>query len=338
MSNENSQDKIDDKKTEQRQPETGAETNARADANRGISDYTEQVKTHRAEKKISGNSGATGQLKDDSGKGLASAKDLLGDDAHGLTKNEKQAAILAQIERDGYIVGQKGENNDLLAQAHKDDPLTKLKNKFEHPGRNNPDAAVDYPAAKEAYQRFDLEKYGVDKALIPGIIRNEQYWLGPKDRVPDFFAEERPFLMPLKDRSWSVGPAQIQVRIMEELVEKYQDKLPEFKPSKQVVRLGGMELAQREADTAMLSFDNKNAALITGAYFANVIDRLEQGKPPCPYSPDKDNAKIRELWKQGSPESKQEALIRSFNPGSDEHVKNVLNHVREIKKTHAEAL
>lgn len=338
MSNENSQDKID-KNTEPWQPENAAEANARADANRGISDYTEQVKTHRAEKKISGNSGATGQLKDDSGKGLASAKELLGDDAHGLAKKEKQAAILAQIAHDGYIVGQRTANDELLAQGHKDDPLTKLKNKFEHPGRNNPDAGVDYASAKDGYQRFDLQKFDVDKALIPAIIRNEQYWLGLKDRVPDLIAEDRPFMLSPTDKSWSVGVAQIQIRIMEELASKYKDKLPEFQqPARQAISLGGLDMGEREADVAMLSSNKKRAALITGAYFANVIDQLEKGKPPCPYSPREDNAKIAELWKQGTKESKLEALIRSFNPGSDEHVKNVLNHMREIRKTHSQDL
>lgn len=331
MSHENSQDSGD--KTENRQPEKGADA-ARTDANRGLNDYTEQVKAHRAEKKISGNSGATGQLQDGSGKGLASAKELLGDDAHGLTRREKQAALLAQIEREGYIVGQKSDTQEQLAQAPKDDPLTKLKNKFEHPGRNNPDAQVDYAAAKDGYQRFDLQKYEVDKALIPAIIRNEQYWLGLKDRVPDLVAEERPLLPPV-DKKWSVGPAQIQIRIMEELATKYKDKLPEFQqPARQAISLGGMNMGEREADVAMLASDKKRAALITSAYFANVIDQLENGKPPCPYSPPQDNAKIAELWKQGTKESRTEALVRSFNPGSDEHVKNVLNHMREIRKSH----
>lgn len=334
MAHDKSQDSSDN--TENRQPEKGSDT-ARADANRGLDDYTEEIKAHRAEKKISGNSGATGQLQDGNGKGLASAKDLLGDDAHGLTKREKQAAVLAQFEREGYIVGQKTgeEEQKQLVQAPKDDPLTTLKNKIEHPGRNNPDAKVDYAAAKDGYQRFDLQKYDVDKALIPAIIRNEQYWLGMKDRVPDLIAEERPLVPPL-DKKWSVGVAQIQVRIMEELATKYKDKLPEFQmPVTQAISLGGMNMGERQADVAMLSSDPQHAALITSAYFANVIDQLEKGKPPCLYSPPQDNAKIAELWKQGTKEARTEALIRSFNPGSEEHVKNVLNHMNQIRKTHS---
>jgi hypothetical protein len=90
---------------------------AQGEATNATESYTEQVKAHRIEKKLSGNSGATGQLPDKDGKGLASAKDLLGDDAHGLSKSEKQAALLAQIERDGYIVGKAQDKPVLIAQA-----------------------------------------------------------------------------------------------------------------------------------------------------------------------------------------------------------------------------
>lgn len=86
---------------------------------------------------------------------------------------------------------------DLIAQAQvqKDDPLTKLKNKFEHPGRNNPDSGIDYAAAQDGYNRFALQKYGVDRALVPAIIRNEQYWLGPKDGIQEWVIADRPFQM-----------------------------------------------------------------------------------------------------------------------------------------------
>lgn len=86
----------------------------------------------------------------------------------------------------------------------------------------------------------------------------------------------------------------------------------------------------------MLSQNKKNAALITAAYFANVIEKLETGQPACENTSKKNNDRIAELWKANTPESRTEALIRSYNPGNgDKHVHNVLNHMKEVKKTHA---
>lgn len=337
MPNQNS-DAGGDKSNETAKPETHAELNTRADVRAGITDYTESVKTQRAERKISGVSSATGAGADKDGKGgLASAKDLLGDDAHGITKAEKQAAFMAQIARDGYIVGQKSDTILEMAQKPKDDPFTKFKNKFEHPGRNDPDAGVDYASTRDAYQRFGFEKYGIDKDLLGAVLRNEQYWLNAKDVAQDYYTEHRPFMAPLKE-SWTVGPGQVQVQIMDELVKKYADKLPEFQPTKQVMTVGGMDVAERPADVAMLSENKKNAALIVGAYFADVIDKLEKGQPPCGHGATKDeNETITNLWKTGTPEARQEALIRSFNPGDGKkHVENVLKHLAEIKK-HAQS-
>jgi hypothetical protein len=131
MSHQNS-DAGGKKPNETPKPETRAEANARADVGVGVTDYTESVKAQRAERKISGVSSATGAGADKDGKGgLASAKDLLGDDAHGITKAEKQAAFMSQIARDGYIVGQKADTISELAQKPKDDPFTKFKNTFE---------------------------------------------------------------------------------------------------------------------------------------------------------------------------------------------------------------
>lgn len=235
-------------------------------------------------------------------------------------------------------VGIKSANTELIAQAQnqKDDPLTKLKNKFEHPGRNNPDAGIDYAAAQDGYIRFDLQKYGVDRALVPSIIRNEQYWLGPKDGIQEWVTADRPFQMPVP-KNMTVGPAQMKIEIMEQLAEKYADKLPEFSlPARQAFQVGNMKLGEREADVAMLSQNKKNAALITAAYFANVIEKLESGQPACENTSKKNNDHIAELWKANTPESRTEALIRSYNPGNgDKHVHNVLNHMKEVKKTHA---
>lgn len=112
--------------------ERKAEDNERKEANNGLPEYTGKVIATRLEKKLSGHSGATGQLADKEGKGLASAKDLLGDNAHGLSKKEKQAALLAQVEKDGYIVGKAKEDQAPKGSAEDTGTVTDYK-----PKKNN---------------------------------------------------------------------------------------------------------------------------------------------------------------------------------------------------------
>lgn len=116
-----SNDGQDKQERPERQPErqTSYEKRAQGEVNANVSDYTEKVIATRLEKKLSGNSGVTGQIPDKNGKGLASAKDLLGDDAHGLSKKEKQSALLAQVEKDGYIVGKPKDEKQEAAKAER---------------------------------------------------------------------------------------------------------------------------------------------------------------------------------------------------------------------------
>lgn len=121
-----SNDAQDKQERPERQPDRQPEhvKRAQGEINANVSDYTEHVTARRLEKKLSGNSGATGQLPDQNGKGLASAQDLLGDNAHGLSKKEKQAALLAQVEKDGYIVGKPQEKTILVAEKLEEQKTT----------------------------------------------------------------------------------------------------------------------------------------------------------------------------------------------------------------------
>lgn len=104
MGNESHDKQEEAQRPGERQPEHTKQ--AQSEANAGSQNYADQVKAYRQEQKISGKSKATGAGADAYGKGgLASAKDLLGEDAHGISKKEKQTALLAQIEKDGFIVG-----------------------------------------------------------------------------------------------------------------------------------------------------------------------------------------------------------------------------------------
>jgi len=113
MSNDSKTD-ANDKSAEKQtsRSEQNVEAKQRADVNSSVTNYTDHVKSQREEPKISGRSKATGAGADAHGKGgLASAKDLLGDLAHETlakksdTTPERKAQLMAEIERDGYIVG-----------------------------------------------------------------------------------------------------------------------------------------------------------------------------------------------------------------------------------------
>lgn len=108
--------------------QTDYEKRAQGEVNANVSDYTEKVIATRLEKKLSGNSGVTGKYPDENGKGLASAKELLGDNAHGLSKKEKQAALLAQVEKDGYIVGKPQDKPILVAEKLEEQKKTEKNN------------------------------------------------------------------------------------------------------------------------------------------------------------------------------------------------------------------
>lgn len=102
-----------------------AEDQERGEINKSFEDHNAQVKAYKNEQKVSGKSKATGAGADAFGKGgLASAKDLLGDLAHNtLTKDadknsatpQRQAELLAEIKRDGYILGKSAKAQKLNA-------------------------------------------------------------------------------------------------------------------------------------------------------------------------------------------------------------------------------
>ena len=116
--NQHRQDASDSGKrteTKAERTERKAEDQERKEVAGAIQSYTDKDKASKNEQKVSGRSKATGAGADAYGRGgLASAKDLLGDLAHEtLTKDkpnstmtpERRAQVMADIERDGYIMG-----------------------------------------------------------------------------------------------------------------------------------------------------------------------------------------------------------------------------------------
>jgi hypothetical protein len=211
--------------------------------------------------------------------------------------------------------------------------------KIVHPGRVNLDAKVDYSAAREAYKMFHLDKFGIDRAIVPATIRNEQNYLGVKDtKVQDPLVEDQPDIP--KFFNWSIGPAQMKISHIEYLAEKYPDQLKQFhQPTMQAFTYGGMLVSERQATVGQQALSPRNAAFLVGAYFADKIDRLEHGKPACPDRPKAENDKIAGLWKSGDPAKRTEALIRSYNSGDGTvHVNNVDHQLKEIRRLHPDEI
>ena len=96
MANEAKEKPDESQRSAERQPEHTKQ--AQSEANAGSQSYADQVKAYRHEQKLSGKSKATGAGADAYGKGgLASAKDLLGDLAHGhpmlIADNDKPVLV-----------------------------------------------------------------------------------------------------------------------------------------------------------------------------------------------------------------------------------------------------
>ncbi|HMY52690.1 MAG TPA: hypothetical protein PL112_18080 [Candidatus Obscuribacter sp.] len=179
---------------------------AQGEAISATENYTDQVKAQNQEQKVTGKSKATGAGADASGKGgLASAKDLLGDFAHAtLTKDakktltpERKAELMAEIERDGYIVGKPQDKPVLVAQGFNiPNPVDTYKREFEHKyrGRELETINRDIPAKAwdEAYKAFpELKQLGQKDSirLMKAIIANELDHYGPEDVTQDEVAK-----------------------------------------------------------------------------------------------------------------------------------------------------
>ena len=250
------------------------EKRAQAEVNANVSDYTDKVTAIRLEKKLSGSSGVTGQQTDQNGKGLASAKELLGDAAHGLTKKEQQAALMAQIEKDGYIVGEAQDkpvsivqNWDGLKQLGMDAGELALEKAGVFVHRGNEDKYVDYKAAQEALKTAGLDKLGLPRNLIAAIMRNEQHYYKNTDADQDKQVREKGTVLKdgKEDPNASIGPAQMQIRNIKHLVDlKNADGKPEYP-----------YLQQMKDDPLRAALEPKNAALLVAAYSNEIVKDLK---------------------------------------------------------------
>lgn len=220
------------------------------------------------------------------------------------------------------------------------------------PHRGSEDKFVDYAACKQAFKAAHLDKYPhVSPELIAAAMRNEQHFYKASDAAQDSKVKETGTVKSESgkvDRTASIGPAQIQIRKIEELIHATNES---GKPK--------YEFLQHMKDAPLkTALDPKNAALLTAAYFAQSAEILKQmkidvndrtlaytwnadvfecnGKYECPSTlqmraekqlPDQIKPKRRSVW----------------NPSNDQildastHVKNVgeqMKYIRDHKLTH----
>jgi hypothetical protein len=183
------------------------------------------------------------------------------------------------------------------------------------PHRGTEDKFMDYQACKYANAAFpDLSNHigdeptQVDPHLIAAVIRNEQYFYkNLLDTGPDHVVNSL--------GHWAygghetIGPAQVRVSTINHLAEKYSEILGPVKTS------------------VISAEDIHRAPFFVGAYFAEVIQGIEQNQKP-EYISDKIWKQIVEKWHKGK---LNDALIISYNPNSDQvaHVGAQLKFVRE---------
>ncbi len=188
------------------------------------------------------------------------------------------------------------------------------------PRRGREDDFISLGACRAAGNRFKslrmrmgLGPGHVDPDLIAATIRNEQHHFKQLyDTGTDNYVQSKDSPEAL-DEMQSIGPAQMQIRNIRHLVERYPEELKAYKDSP-------LKAATRPGD----------APFFVAAYFANVIEGLEAGEKPG-FINEKTWGKIGELYRQGKV---NEALIYAYNPDPDQ-VKHVNDHLAEIWKQRA---
>lgn len=108
--------------------------------------------------------------------------------------------------------------------------------------------------------------------LVAAVIRNEQSFYKARDAEQDKQVREEGTVSVngKEDPTASIGPAQIQIRKIKELVNlETADHKPKYP-----------FLSQLKDDPLRKALDPKNAALLTAAYLAESAERLSQMKIP----------------------------------------------------------
>lgn len=183
-----------------------------------------------------------------------------------------------------------------------------------YPHQGIEDDFIDYETCAKANKVFPLlAKYigdrpgKIDSDLIAAIIRNEQfYYVNIKDTGPDNYIKAHG-TWPFREDE-SIGPAQMQVRIIKYLAKMYP------------MQLGPVADAVRNAES------KKEAPSFVGAYFSDVIHGIETKQKPD-YISDIIWNQVNDHWQKGE---RNEALVIAYNP-DPKQINHVFTQLDNIK-------
>jgi len=190
-----------------------------------------------------------------------------------------------------------------------------------YPHRGHEDDRISYGACAGANNPFENIRMRIgsgpghiDPDLIAGIMRNEQfYYKNFFDTGADNYVRKHGNLDPLHDNTSSIGPAQMQIGNIQNLMKQF----PE-------------QLAPYAKDPLRAALNPGDAPMFVAAYMSNMIEHLEKRTNPGLSAGVWKN--IQKHWSEGDANG---ALILAFNP--DPHqIENVSKQLQTIKHERAE--
>jgi hypothetical protein len=233
------------------------------------------------------------------------------------TKTAKQAGNQTK-----EIEHKLGRGADLAKTAKENPELQHHEGIAIFPHRGNEDDHVSYGACAAANNPFENIRMRIgsgpghiDPNLIAGIMRNEQFFYkNVVDTGTDNYVRIHGNLDVMHDPTYSIGPAQMQIRNIESLIKQFPEQLGQY--AKDPLRA-----AERSGD----------APMFVAAYISNMINHLETGKNPGFSNGVWNN--IVKHWKSGDANG---ALILTFNPDPNQ-IENVSVQLKTIETEQAKA-
>jgi hypothetical protein len=223
-----------------------------------------------------------------------------------------------EVDKQTKAVTHRIDKATALTAAVKNNPdlqYTEGKEIFPHRGRE--DDFVSYGACAAASKPFENVRLKIgagpghiDPDLIAAIMRNEQFFYkNLVDTGTDNYVRKHGNLDVLHDDTYSIGPAQMQIRNIQNLVKQF----PE-------------QLAPYANDPLRAALNPGDAPMFVAAYMSNMVEHLEKQSNPGFSSGVWQN--IQKHWKDGDANG---ALILAFNPDPVQ-IQNVGRQLTIIKQ------
>jgi len=232
---------------------------------------------------------------------------------HGVTKAGKSwQSTTESADRYGRFAKAAADHKDLqhLEPVRLgDDPI--------YPHRGHEDDHLSYGACAGANNPFENIRMRIgsgpghiDPDLIAGIMRNEQfYYKQIGDAQQDHYVRNHGNLDVLHDNAYSIGPAQMQIRNIQNLMKQFPEQLAPF-----------------AKDPLRAALNPGDAPMFVAAYMSNMIQHLEKHTNPGFSAGVWKN--IEKHWQSGDANG---AMILAFNPSPDQ-IEHVGKHLKTIKQ------